>query len=319
MQKTKNFFALLINHFFEVFRYVKYASCFSTNTESKLRGKVTFNYHSIEKGLINNSLKTRFGAVKITRLKKYLNQWIERGYNLNDSQFLSACTVLKNYFDLHSEKEIYTEDIISAKEMEFLYNYLGKKDGGTISIKQEDYFSNSSDSFGNFSNSRHSVRHFCDKPIDLSIVEDVIALARNAPSVCNRQGYKVKFVTNEALVKKILEIQNGLNATADSVKQLFIVTVDRSVFVSPAEWYQVFIDGGIFLQNLLYALHFHQIAAVGLNWSKHFYLDIKMEKLLSLHPSEKIISVVAAGFPPEEFKVPRSTRKTVNEILQVIN
>jgi nitroreductase len=96
------------------------------------------------------------------------------------------------------------------------------------------------------------------------------------------------------------------------------VTVDRSIFVSSAEWYQVFIDGGIFLQNLLYSLHYHKIAAVSLNWSKHFVLDKKMERLIKLPPSEKIISIIAAGYPPEEFKVPKSTRKDVKEILEII-
>jgi nitroreductase len=65
-------------------------------------------------------------------------------------------------------------------------------------------------------------------------------------------------------------------------------------------------------------LHYHKIAAVSLNWSKHFVLDKKMERLIKLPPSEKIISIIAAGYPPEEFKVPKSTRKDVKEILEII-
>ena len=318
MQKIKSFFFLLLNHCYEFFRFVKYANCFSTNSPKKLQGKITFNYHSLEKGMINVPLRTRFGQAKINRLKKYLSLWVERGYSLNDTQFLSACTVLKKYQALHQKKNIDISDILTTDVLLFLNQYAGKKEGGTISYKNNDYFTSSDAAFKEFSNSRHSVRHFSNHLIDLKTIEEVIAIARNAPSVCNRQGYKVKFVNNENLVRKILSLQSGLNATSDTVKQLFVVTVDRSIFVSSAEWYQVFIDGGIFLQNLLYSLHYHKIAAVSLNWSKHFVLDKKMERLIKLPPSEKIISIIAAGYPPEEFKVPKSTRKDVKEILEII-
>jgi nitroreductase len=128
----------------------------------------------------------------------------------------------------------------------------------------------------------------------------------------------VKLVNDPDLVKGALKIQTGLNATADTVRQLFVITVDRSVFVSSAEWYQGFIDGGIFLQNILYALHFYKIAAVPLNWSKHFYLDVKLHKLLQIPKSEKIIALTAIGYPQDLFQVPFSKRKEVSELLKII-
>lgn len=319
MQNIKSFIALFLNHLFEIYRFVKYANCFSINSEAKLQGKITFNYHSIEKGLINEPIRLRFGQAKIERLKMYLYKWVNVGYSLSNSQFLAACTVLKKYHELHAERETSIEDILNPSDVAFVSKHAEKQQGGTITCNKSDYFSFANASFRDFSNSRHSVRHFSNQLIEIETIKSVIDLAKNAPSVCNRQGYKAKYVNDDLLVKKILDIQSGLNTTAHLVKQLFVVTVDRSVFVSPAEWYQVFIDGGIFLQNLLYALHYHKIAAVSLNWSKHYFLDKKMERLINLNSSEKIISVVAIGCPPEMFKVPRSARKEVDEILEIIS
>jgi nitroreductase len=319
MQKIIGLLALVVNHTFELIRFVKYSNCFSNNTIDKLRGKIIFNYHSIEKGLINSPMRMRFGKIKINRLKRHLSLWFKRGYSINDSQFLSACAVLKDYCNVHKNAGINIEDVISESEFTFFTQFSKKNSGGTITFQNSTYFREAKSSFNTFSDSRHSVRHFDNKQIDITKIKEVIDLARNAPSVCNRQGFKVKFINNKKLVQDVLQIQNGLNATAKSVQQLFIVSVDRSVFVSAAEWYQGFIDGGIFLQNLLYSLHYHEIAAVSLNWSKHYFLDLKMEKLLNLHPSEKIISVVAVGYPVNEFKVPQSTRKEVSEILEIIS
>lgn len=319
MQKIKGMLALIANHTFELIRFVKYSNLFSLNAVDKLQGRITFNYHSIEKGLTNSPIRMKFGIIKINRLKKYLILWVKRGYSLDHSQFLSACAVLKEYFVVHQNAGINIEDIISEAEIAFFTQYSNRISGGTITFQNSIYFQHTKSSFNVFSDSRHSVRHFNDQLIDISKIKDVISLARNAPSVCNRQGFKAKFINNKKLVQDILSIQNGLNATSNTVQQLCIVTIDRSVFVSSAEWYQGFIDGGIFLQNLLYSLHYYEIAAVSLNWSKHYFLDLKLEKLLNLHPSEKIISVVAVGYPAKEFKVPQSTRKDISEILEIIS
>lgn len=319
MQKIIGFLTLVSNHLFEFIRFVKFSNLFSFNTPQKLQGKISYRYHSIEKGLINNKIRYKFGAFKIERLLNYLQLWVKNDYPISDTQFLSACSVLKRYFDLHNEKNIDIKGILSDRELKFINRYSGKIKGGTIEFNNADYFKYSTESFREFSNSRHSVRHFNGVLVDQKIIREVVKLSRNAPSVCNRQGFRVKLINNNKLVKDTLAIQGGLNTSADTVSQVLVVSVDRSIFVSSTEWYQLFIDGGIYLQNILYSLHYHQIAAVALNWSKHFIGDLKMENLLSLQPSEKIIALIAFGYPLEKFKVPQSARKSVEEIFEVIN
>lgn len=309
---------LVLNYTFEFFHFIKYSNTFSINTHHKLQGKITFYYHSLEKGLINDPIRLKFGSLKVKKLIHFLNIWLDRGYPTQDSQFLTACTVLNRYHRLHQENNTSVDDIFTAAEIKRFVKFIEQEEGGIVHYENDMYFEHAESSFALFSNSRHSVRHFNYDPIDIKTVEELVCLARNAPSVCNRQGFRVKFTNDEKLVQQALKIQSGLNATADTVRQIFIITVDRSIFVSSSEWYQGFIDGGIFLQNFLYALHYHKIAAVPLNWSKHYFDDLKMRKLLGIPPAEKIIALVAAGYPNEKFKVPRSVRKSVAEILTII-
>jgi nitroreductase len=316
-RKFKGLLSLFANVSFEFFMFIKYSNLFSINSPDKIQGKITFYYHSIEKGLINEPLRLRFGIEKIERLFFFLKLWIERKYNLNDSQFLSAIEVLNQYYNVHEKAGAVVDDIISFSDFAILKKYSNRNDGGVLSYTRNSYFDHSDSSFKEFSNSRHSLRHFNHEVVNLKTVEGVIELARNAPSVCNRQGFRVAYISNYELIQKALYIQTGLNATAIDVANLFVVSVDRSIFVGSSEWYQGFIDGGIFLQNLLYSLHYYRLGAVPLNWSKHYTEDLKMQKLLSLNPAEKIIALVAFGYPIENFKVPVSSRKDVYEILTI--
>jgi nitroreductase len=319
MNKILGFLTLIANHLYEIGRFIQFSNMVSLNSEEKLRGKIIFRYHSIEKGLINDPLRYNFGIDKIKRLLYYLRLWENSSYPINDSQFLSACAVLQHYWVIHKQKGLDVSDIISLEDYKFIAQFSKDGKGGAKSFMSDEYFSNSNAPFDNFSNSRHSVRHFNGVLVETDVVREVVKLARNSPSVCNRQGFRVKFVNDNYLVKQALEIQGGLNATAKTVKQILIVSVDRGVFVSASEWYQGFIDGGIFLQNLLYSLHFRRIGAVPLNWSKHFTDDSKLERTLGLPKAEKIIALVAIGYPIDNFKVPISTRKNVEEILTIID
>ena len=87
--------------------------------------------------------------------------------------------------------------------------------------------------------------------IDISIIEKAIALARNAPSVCNRQSVEVILVNNKDVAQSILTIQSGMNATAENVNQILIITSEIGSFISPVERNQMFIDGGIFAKFII--------------------------------------------------------------------
>ena len=309
---------LFANFIFDYFRFIRYSSVFSTNNRKKVGGKINFYYHSIEKGLINSPLRLEFGKKKIERLIYLLKKWDENKYDKLDSQFISACTVLCKYYELHKKNDVDISNFFSKEVYQWLKRYSKINSGGVKQYTPEKYFNYSNDSFKNFSNSRHSLRHFNGEVIPDDVINSVIEIARNAPSVCNRQSVEVKLLNNQELVRDALQIQAGLNATAGSVKQALIVTANLNAFVSTSERYQMYIDGGIFLQNLLYSLHYYCIGACPLNWSKHFIDDLKMETLLGLNKSEKIIALIAIGYPINSFKVPVSKRKDVSEIIEEI-
>lgn len=314
----KNLVLLIANYFYDFIVFVKYSGVFSMNSIGKLQGKVIFNYHSIEKGLINQSVRPLFGKVKVRRLIFLLNNWIDSGYTTRNSQFVAAMSVIVKYVDFHTSNNIDCSEIVSENEYIKCKSYFQDNIGGVIEFTSDNYFANCKEAFESFSNSRHSVRNYSELLVPTNEIQAAVKIARNAPSVCNRQSVRVNLVNDAEKVQQVLKIQGGLNANMSSVNQVIILTSDLNAFVSPVERNQMYVDGGIFLQNLLYAFHSKKIAACTLNWSKPFFFEYRLRKTVNLLPNEAVIAIISIGYILDSFKVPFSTRKDVSEIFKII-
>ena len=103
--------------------------------------------------------------------------------------------------------------------------------------------------------SRRSVRAFgSDKQISDAELERVISLAVQAPSVSNTQSWSVRAYRDAQDISDILKLQNG-NVGNSPIPVLLVVTVDIRNFTGSNERNQMWIDGGIFLQQLLLSIH----------------------------------------------------------------
>lgn len=184
---------------------------------------------------------------------------------------------------------------------------------------RESFFKHKNSDFNNFSTSRASVRNFTGEKIGIDILQKVIDLSNHAPSVCNRQPVNVHLIENKLLINKILEIQGGLKGYSTKISQLIIISSDRNYFYSVGERHQLYVDGGIYVMNLLYALHFYGIGACPAHWGMSYKVDKKILKLLDLKVSEQIIALIAIGVPINEFYTTSSLRKTYKENLFIHN
>ncbi len=116
----------------------------------------------------------------------------------------------------------------------------------------------------------------------------------------------------------MLSIQGGLTGYSSEIAQLLIVVADRNYFYSVGERNQLYVDGGIFLMNLLYALHFYKIGACPAHWGHNYEKDKQIQKEIGLSDSEKVISIVPIGIPKEEFNTTLSLRRSNDEILKIV-
>lgn len=95
-----------------------------------------------------------------------------------------------------SKNQIDISDYFPIEDYEFLKSNLKYRGSREIPYKGHFFKSNRSD-FKVFSCSRSSVRNFTGEKIPIEIFQQVVDLANNAPSVCNRQSVSVYLIEDK--------------------------------------------------------------------------------------------------------------------------
>lgn len=308
---------LLLNYIIDFQLYYKYSNVFKVDNFNKKEAKIILYYHSVEKGLLYEKIRPRFAQERIKNLHIFLNDvTVIKKSNL--SQIRVAYQVMCEYYEFHLEIDVKIDDYFSQEQYNSYKNILSnsydKSFSGAIAYKKEDFYMHNQSNFYDFSSSRKSIRDFTGEIIDTAIIEKAISLALNAPSVCNRQSSKVYLLQDKAKIDKVLSIQNGFTGHTENVKQLLIVSSDRNYFFSVGERNQLYIDGGIFLMNLLYCLHFYKIANCPANWGKTYKDETKVASVIDIPTSEKIICMIPIGIAKEDFKITLSQRRDLSEV-----
>ena len=170
-----------------------------------------------------------------------------------------------------------------------------------------------------FIESRASVREFAEEPVPREVLLNAARSAQAAPCVCNRQAAKIYFLTSEKDRADALHFQNGNRGFGDQSPVVAIITMDTAEMFEPTERYQHWIDGGLFAQNFLLAIHAQGYGACPLNWSAPITRDMGIRKLGYIKESESIIMMVAIGALKREYKVARSERRATSEIVRFVS
>ena len=315
---VSNLILLVRNSFTDAKLFYLHSMVFKDDTFNKIESRIILRYHGIEKGFLFEKFKHRFGKSRVIELVKLLkNKEVIK--NNKQSQIAAAYLAMCKYFERHLEDGIDISDYFKIDDYE-LFKSLSTLDLDIINVhNRSDFFEKSNANFSEFSKSRGSVRSFTGEKIPIETINKIIDLAKTAPSVCNRQPTKVYYVEIKSKIDQIFDIQQGLRGYSDEIVQLLVLVSDRNYFYTIGERNQLYIDGGMFLMNLLYAIHFHNVGACPAHWGLNYKQEKEIHKELNLTDSEKVICLVPIGIPKNEFKTTLSLRRNNDEILKIVN
>lgn len=272
--------------------------------------------HTLEKGLTMPKKRFPFGEVKAKMIADDCIEYVKRHYDISDARYIDVIAILSEYRDTHVSHGIDVGFI--SEKVDYLINSLTHEvyEKQRYSVNVDEYFSNSVERFDIFSNSRHSCRNLTGH-IDDAILQSALALSMNTPSTCNRQSHRVHLLQSEDAKKMILTIQTGCRGFGDLADQFILVTSDLRCWPSEDQRHGPYVDGGIYLMNLLYCLHHNKIGACTLN----MYLDkkrtIKLHHQLNISENEVPIALIAIGIPPKQFDLARSHRRSISDIVTI--
>jgi nitroreductase len=142
--------------------------------------------------------------------------------------------------------------------------------------------------------SRQSIRKFTSEPIPDSVIEDIVNIARSAPSGGNRQPWRIVIVTRN-------DLKNQLVAAAHNQKFIAVAPVVYVVCAVPEESAERYHKRGRKLYslqdtaaltlNILFGAHFHGYGAC---WIGAFNED-EVSKTLNIPSDMRPVAMVPVG------------------------
>lgn len=250
--------------------YLIYSATVSREGQERVFGRVMVLVHALEKGLAMPEPKKGFGKAKIVELK----QWRKKVDRLPDSK----------------DRTFLLEQIDQVLRDMNNFNHDSFKSARFSTFPKID-----PDQFDEFVASRVSSRIWTGQPVDELAIKRAQAAAGHAPSVCNRQPVRSKYISQGDVIKEILSIQGGAKGFGDNAGGLIAVYSDVGAYWHAHERNQVWIDGGLYAQTLLLALFANGISNCPLNMCLRPTDEKKVRNLFCLPRNVRLIMLVAVG------------------------
>jgi len=289
-------FLIILWEFWQDYRkFIKFAVP-EHDLEARLSPKLLemqtiMDIHSVEKGLSLQRTKHPFGAETIKRLGLEVQRAPHDFFWMGDAM-----------------------DSLSALNQ---WNQHGTK-SEKLAVPMKRSFKNPKLSGLSLLETRHSVRTF-DSSVQVTEEEllEAVRVASFAPSVCNRQSWRVTFAASSKTKEVLLALQNGNSGFTD-IPVVGVISVDLSLFSGAGERNQAWVDGGIFAMSLCLALHGAGLGTCLLNTSVRNNYAEKIGRVAGLPDSHQVISMIAIGFPKERYMKARSSRREAKHIANFI-
>jgi nitroreductase len=152
---------------------------------------------------------------------------------------------------------------------------------------------------------RRSMRIYKNKPIPKEVLEQLVEVARLAPTARNVQPWEFIVITQPATLKKIADLAETGRFLASAVACI-------AVFCSDTKYYLE--DGCAATENILLAATALGIGSCWIAGDKKPYCS-QINVLLNVPQTFKLISLIALGYPkPEEVSRIAEKRK-VSEVI----
>ena len=162
---------------------------------------------------------------------------------------------------------------------------------------------------------RRSVRWFTDQPVPLSVLKDAIQSAAQAPSACNRQSFKFISFTDPKDAQRVGAIAAGTAGFAQQFPCLLVLVGDLSAYPFEKDRHVIYIDGALASMQLMLALETLGLSSCPINWADEPVGSTKMQAELDLPPFQRVIMLLAVGYPDPNGQIAYSAKKDINELM----
>lgn len=301
---------------FEEKKFRRYCSdTIFNNKSTTLEREIIVLGHTIEKGLSHKNIKPKFGIKIAKKLENTLKEY-DNVEDKDDFILQNGISILQQYVFINEKIGVLKDELPKVKlEM----NKYSKSDVGAYMINGHDFFENCQESFEKIAQSRKTMRLYdlTSEKIKVDEIREIIKIAINSPSACNRQAVRVHIVTDQNKIKKICNIQKGANGFGEHAGALLIVTSDLR-FYTIAERRLPMYDCGLFAMSLVYAAYQKKLGCCILNGSFDKVQETKCSEIVDIKSYEMISSIILLNKidDNDSFLIAKSERRKIEDIIR---
>ena len=161
---------------------------------------------------------------------------------------------------------------------------------------------------------RRSVRWFLQKPIPREMIDRAIAVAALSPSACNLQPFEFRVFDDAELAQKVAAIPTGTVGFGHDFPAIVVLIGKLYAWFGEQDRHLIYIDASLATTAFLFALEAQGLSSCCLNWPDLEPHEQRMAKLLGLEPDERVIMLIALGYPDPEGLVACSEKKPLAEL-----
>ncbi len=177
---------------------------------------------------------------------------------------------------------------------------------GPLSVKYEDLLQ--------LARRRRSVRWFLQKPVPRKMIDRAIAVAALCPSACNLQPFEFRVFDDAELTQKVASIPTGTVGFGDNFPAIVVLIGKLHAWPGEQDRHLIYIDASLAAMAFLFALETQGLSSCCLNWPDLQAQERRMSKLLGLEPDERVIMLIALGYPDPHGLVAYSQKKPLAEL-----
>lgn len=271
------------------------------------------NVHMIEKGLTMKPRRDTFAVDYIVQTITTYSKVLSSGLLVEDAaEFQWMTMVLSEYFKATLSSP---NDKIAEARSEFRQATakqppsLGQGHGphAAALLKQVQI-----DDLVGLAQGRRSVRWFTDQDVPREVVDRAIQVAAEAPTACNRQPYRFEVFDDPESVAKVADVPMGTKGYAHQLKGLVVIVGDLSAFFDRRDRHLIYVDSSLAAMGLIFGLESQGVASCSINWPDIPEREKRMHKLLGLKPWERVVMLLAYGYPDSAGLAPFSAKRTID-------
>ena len=278
------------------------------------------NAHRLEKGLLMRPRREVFALDFIEETVEQFARRAEGSYSEEEAAELAwARAVLAEYFEIVGEESV----VVRAAKRVFEHACMNFREEPPADPKvtRIPYLRELEgeppveyDALYQLALRRRSTRWFHAKPVPREAVEKAVAVATQAPSACNRQPYEFRIFDEPEMVAEVAGLAPGARGFSHNIPAVAVMVGHLDNYFSEGDRHLIYIDSSLAAMGFMYALESLGLSSCPLNWPDSERLERKMAAKLGLERYQRVIMLIAFGYPDETGLVAHSQKKSPAEL-----